>query len=65
MVPAVFPRGFVAVVVQHDGDDAVAVLRVEGDVVPGYVDGDTASVVIVVVVVVEEWRLGKRGEVGG
>lgn len=60
VVPAVVPRGFVAVVVQHHGDDAVAVLRVEGDVVPACVGGESAGALVVV-----EGRRGKSGEVGG
>ncbi len=40
VVPPVVPGGFVAVVMEHYWDDTVAVLGVEGDVVPGCVDGD-------------------------
>ena len=63
--PPVVPGGFVPVVVEHDRYDPVAVLGVEGDVVPGCVGGERRGVVVVVFVGYggEGW-LGAR-EVGG
>ena len=58
VMPPIVPRGFVAVVMQHHRHDAVAVLRVEGDVMPAGVDRE----IFVVAAIQEGWR--GAGEIG-